>query len=147
MDFKVGESVEATGLTPPSSDDEKDSFHHDHDSYARSKRPARPPRPEQTLIEHALTSTLTPPTSPSISPSPCSQGTNVFNMDRNPPTCKRSIPPIIEQQKSSCDDGALVSALLKVILKFGSTEMKAHLTDIMNDNPTLAERLKEAKGQ
>ena len=85
--------------------------------------------------------------SPSVSPSPYSQGMNVFNMDRNPPTGERSISPIIQQQKSSSDDGALVSALLKVILKSGSTEMKAHLMDIMIDNPTLAERLKEVKEQ
>ena len=68
-------------------------------------------------------------------------------MDRNSSTGKRSVSPIIQQQKSSSDDAALVSALLKVILKSGSTEMKAHLTDIMIDNPTLAERLKEAKEQ
>ena len=72
---------------------------------------------------------------------------NVFNLDRNSPTGERSISPIIQQQKSSSDDGALVSALLKVILKSGSTEMKADLMDIMIDNPTLAKRLKEAKEQ
>ena len=147
MVIEVDKSAGGSGLTPSSSDDEKDSLYKDHDIYARSKSPARPPRPPQILIEHALTPNLTPSTSPSISPSPYSQGTNVFNMDRNPPTGERSISPIIQQQKSSSDDGALVSAFLKVISTSGSTEMKAHLMDIMIDNPTLAERLKEAKEQ
>ena len=147
MIIEVSKSVEGAGLTPPSSDDEKDSFYWDHDSYARSKSPARPPRPPQTLIEHALTPTLTPSMSLSVSPSPYSQGMNAFNIDRNFPTGEKSISPIIQQQKSCCNDGGLVSALLKVILKSGSTEMKAHLLDIIIDNPTLAERLKEVKEQ
>ena len=137
----------STGLTRPSSDDEKDGFYKDHSSYARSKSLTRPPRPPQILITHALTPNLTPSTSPSISPSPYSPGMNAFDMDRNSPVGKRSISPIIQQQKSSTDDAALVSALLKVILKSGSTEMKAHLMDIMIDNPALSERLKEAKEQ
>ena len=147
MVIKVSKSVRGTGLIPPSSDDEEDSFYKDHDSYARGKSPPRPPRPPQILIEHALTPNLTPLISPSIAPSPYSQGMNVFDMDRNSPVGNRSISPIIQQQKSSSNDGALVSALLKVILKSGSTEMKAHLMDIMIENPALAERLKEAKEQ
>ena len=156
-------SARSTGSTPPSSSDERDSFYKGRNRYARSKSPARPPRPRQTLIKHALTPNL----SPAISPYPNSQGTteddgkqeeysptqkNGSESDTpsstasNSPT-RRSTSPKVQDRKSSSDDGALVSALLKVILKSGSTEMKAHLTDIMIDNPALAERLKEAKDQ
>ena len=48
-------------------------------------------------------------------------------------------------QEERFSDRALLDVLVKVLLHCGTIEMKAHLTDVMVDNPSLAERLKQAR--
>jgi uncharacterized protein YgiM (DUF1202 family) len=161
-------SKKSLASTPPSSSDEKDSFYKTPTRYARSRSPARPPRPRQTLINRALTPNASPNPSPGplLSPPRFPSGVNGDDQDVSPvrnagsesdslsstgsnsPSNHRSTsPPAPSKTPSTNGEAALVDALLKVILNAGNTEMKAQLADVMISNPSLAERLKAAKEQ
>lgn len=118
-------------------------------SHTRSKSPALPPRPRQTIINRALSpSKSSDNTRHSRAESEASVEIHIPDSVSGSPgsrTSSRSSP--VHQEAKSDGEGILVDALLKIILQSQNVEMKAQLADVLIANPSLAERIKRANEQ
>lgn len=116
---------------------------------ARSKSPALPPRPRQTIINRALSPSRTSDSKRhSRAESEASVELQIPDSASGSPgsrTSSRSSP--VHQEAKGKDDGVLVDALLKIILQSQNVEMKAQLADVLIENPSLAERIKKSNEQ
>lgn len=126
-----------------SSGEENDSS---HSNIARSKSPALPPRPRQTIINRALSpSKNTDSHRLSRAESEASVEIHIPDSASVSPgsrTSSRS-SPVHQLQEAKGDEGILVDALLKIIAQSSSVETKAQLADMLIANPSLAERIKK----
>lgn len=117
--------------------------------HAKSKSPALPPRPQQTIVKRALSSSKSLNTDdPRLSRAESEASVEVSDSASVSPVSKRSSrsSPFHQETKSN-GDGVLVDALLKIILQSQSVELKAQLADALIANPTLVDRIRSANSQ
>ena len=115
---------------------------------ARSKSPALPPRPRQTVINRALSpSKNTDSSRLSHAESEASVEIHMSDSPGGSPGSRSPRSPPIHQSAKSTDESVLVDALLKIIVQSKSVEMKAQLADVLIAYPFLADRVKRVNEQ
>ena len=117
--------------------------------HAKSRSPPLPPRPQETVVKYALSSSKSSNSDdPRLSRAESECSVAVSDSASESPVSKRSsrLSPFHQDTKSD-DEGVLVDALLKVILQSKSVEMKAQLADALIANPSLIDRIRKASEQ
>lgn len=112
---------------------------------ARSRSPALPPRPRQTIINRALSPTKNTD-SPRLSRAE-SEASVEIRMSDSPSGSPGSRSSPMHHSVKIPDDSVLVDALLKIVLQSKSVEMKAQLADVLIAYPSLADRVKRVNEQ